>query len=214
MSSDASSRRGRLFVITAPSGAGKTTLVKALVAARPDMRFSISYTTRKQRTGEIDARDYYFVDRPTFESMRDAGAFLEHADVFGNYYGTAREQVNALLGEGRDVILEIDWQGARQVRDNMPECRSIFILPPSLEELERRLRGRGTDTDEVIARRLGEAIGDIGHWAEFDEAVVNDDLDAAAQRLVEIVEDRAAPDKARRKLLAAKVGEMLDTAQS
>ncbi len=184
MSTDAP---GQLFVISAPSGAGKTTLVKELVARRPDLRFSISYTTRPQRDGEVDGRDYFFVQSDDFARMIEAGDFLEHAEVFGNHYGTGKAQVNSLLYDGHDVLLEIDWQGAAQVRENLPECRSIFILPPSLAELERRLRGRSTDSEPVIQRRLGEAFGDLGHWQEFDYAVVNDSLTSAVAALTDIL---------------------------
>jgi len=176
-------RAGRLFVISAPSGAGKTTLVRRLVECHPELRFSVSYTTRPQRTGERDGIDYHFVDDAEFVRMREAGEFLEHASVFGNSYGTSRRQVEALLDAGHDVLLEIDWQGARQVRANLPGSVTVFVVPPSLEELERRLRGRATDTDAVIARRLGEAMDDIGHWAEFDHVIINDDLDAAVRAL-------------------------------
>ena len=179
-----SDSRGQLFVFSAPSGAGKTTLVRRIMRERPELTFSISYTTRSRREGETDGHDYHFLSRDRFESMRDAGEFLEHAEVFGNYYGTGRAQVAKLRDGGRDVLLEIDWQGARQVRTNEPNCRSIFILPPSVEELERRLRGRGTDSERVIGRRLGEAIDDMTHWEEFDHVVINDDLDVAAEQLL------------------------------
>ena len=153
-------RRGRLYVIAAPSGAGKTSLVRAILERRPQLRFSISCTTRQRRPTEQEGRDYFFVDHAEFERRIAAGAFLEYAQVFDNYYGTLKAQVEGLLVEGHDVILEIDWQGARQVRASMPECASIFILPPSLAELERRLRGRATDSDEVIERRLRDARSD------------------------------------------------------
>lgn len=185
-------RSGRLFVISAPSGAGKTTLVKRLVELRPALRFSVSYTTRPQRPGEVNGRDYLFVDEQEFAAMRDGGEFLEHATVFGNSYGTGRSQVEELLAAGDDVLLEIDWQGAAQVRENMPECVSIFILPPSRAELEHRLRGRKTDSDEVIARRLGEALGDMSHWPEFDYAVINDTLDEAVVELSSVLDGRGA----------------------
>ena len=176
-------RRGRLFVIAAPSGAGKTSLVRALMEREPSLRFSISYTTRQQRPTETHGRDYFFVSRDEFEAMVERGEFLEHARVFDNYYGTARAQVEASLAAGQDLILEIDWQGAQQIRRQLPECISIFILPPSRGELERRLRGRGTDAEEVIQRRLRDAAADMTHWAEFDYVVVNDDF---AQALVEL----------------------------
>lgn len=180
-------RRGRLVVLSAPSGAGKTTLVKALVAAHPDLRFSISYTTRPARPGEEDGRDYFFVDEPRFLAMIGAGEFLEHALVFGNRYGTSRSQVDGLLARGHDVLLEIDWQGARQIRANAPGCCTVFILPPSLAELERRLRGRGTDAGDVIQRRLAQARDDMAHWDEFDHVIINDRVEDAAARLLAIL---------------------------
>jgi guanylate kinase len=182
-----------LFVIAAPSGAGKTSLVRALMERKPGLRFSISYTTRQQRPNEVHGRDYFFVSKEDFERKVDAGAFLEHARVFDNYYGTARQQVEESLAAGQDLILEIDWQGAGQIRRAMPECISVFILPPSRDELERRLRGRGTDADEVIRRRLDDAAADMTHWREFDFVVVNDDFDRALQELQEIVDGRNPP---------------------
>jgi guanylate kinase len=183
-------RRGRLFVIAAPSGAGKTTLVRALMEREPGLRFSISCTTRRQRPAEVHGRDYFFVDRAGFEAMVAAGEFLEHALVFDNYYGTPRRQVEESLAAGQDLILEIDWQGAAQVRRSLPECISIFILPPSRNELERRLRGRGTDAEEVIQRRLRDAASDMTHWREFDHVVVNDVFDRALDELQAIVHGR------------------------
>jgi guanylate kinase len=180
-------RRGRLFVIAAPSGAGKTSLVRALMERAPGLQFSISYTTRKQRPNEVHGRDYFFVSRDDFEAMVARGEFLEHARVFDNYYGTALSQVEASLASGQDLILEIDWQGAQQIRRALPECCSIFILPPSRAELERRLRGRGTDAADVIQRRLQDAAADMTHWSEFDYVVVNDDFDQALGELQSIV---------------------------
>ncbi|HSM30453.1 MAG TPA: guanylate kinase [Woeseiaceae bacterium] len=173
----------RLFVIAAPSGAGKTTLVKALTTRNPELRFSISYTTRKQRRTEVDGSDYIFVDPDEFQRLCAAGALLESAQVFDNYYGTSREQVEEHLAAGHHVILEIDWQGAQQVRKAKPDCTTVFILPPSREELERRLRSRGTDTDDVIERRLRDALSDMSHWDEFDYVIFNDDLDQAVADL-------------------------------
>lgn len=173
----------RLFVIAAPSGAGKTTLVKALTTRNPELRFSISYTTRPKRRNEADGVDYQFVDKDRFDELRAAGALLESAEVFDNFYGTSREQVEEHLGNGHHVILEIDWQGAQQVREAMPECVTVFILPPSREELERRLKSRGTDTPEVIDRRLRDALSDMSHWDEFDYVILNDDLDSAVADL-------------------------------
>jgi len=179
--------RGQLFVIAAPSGAGKTSLVRALMERQPGLRFSVSYTTRKQRDTEVAGRDYFFVDKPKFQRMIAAGEFLEHAQVFDNFYGTSRAQVESLLAAGSNVLLEIDWQGARQIRTAMPECRSVFILPPSRAALEMRLRGRGTDSEEVIARRLRDSIADMSHWNEFDYVVVNDDFERATADLEAIV---------------------------
>jgi guanylate kinase len=178
---------GKLFVVSAPSGAGKTSLVNAIVADLERVRLSVSHTTRPRRENEVDGRHYHFVSRERFEELVSQGDFLEHAKVFGNLYGTSRAQVQALLDQGHDVILEIDWQGAAQVRQRMPGCRSIFILPPSAAELERRLRGRGTDAEEVIARRLAESREDIARWDDFDYVVVNDDFEKARAELEQII---------------------------
>jgi guanylate kinase len=183
-----SGTQSRLFVIAAPSGAGKTTLVKALTTRNPELRFSISYTTRPKRRNEAHGVDYLFVGRDEFDRLRTEGALLESANVFDNYYGTSREQVEKYLAAGHHVILEIDWQGARQVREAMPDCITVFILPPSREELERRLRSRGTDTDEVIERRLRDALSDMSHWDEFDFVIFNDDLDQAVADLEAVLE--------------------------
>lgn len=195
----------RLFVIAAPSGAGKTTLVQAVTRNNPELRFSISYTTRPQRRNEAHGRDYMFVDRETFESLREKGEMLESATVFDNLYGTSREQVEKHLADGHSVILEIDWQGAQQVRESMPECTTIFILPPSHDELVRRLRSRGTDSDEVIERRLRDALSDMAHWDEFDYAVINDNLDSAVTDLEAVLnghgEALATTDEALRRVV-------------
>ncbi len=176
-----------LFVIAAPSGAGKTTLVKALVERNPALKFSISFTTRKQRVTEENGRDYFFVTADEFDALKQNGELLESALVFDNSYGTSRSQVEEHLANGDHVILEIDWQGARQVRQSMPGCVTIFILPPSRTELERRLRGRRTDSAEVIARRLRDALGDMSHWDEFDYVIINDDLDRAVTELEAVI---------------------------
>jgi len=179
--------QARLFVIAAPSGAGKTTLVQAITRNNPELRFSISYTTRPQRSNEADGKDYVFIDMAEFEALREQGEMLESATVFDNLYGTSRKQVEQHLRDGHSVILEIDWQGAQQVRESMPECVTIFILPPSHDELVRRLTSRGTDSDEVVARRLRDALSDMSHWDEFDYAVINDDLDSAVADLEAIL---------------------------
>jgi guanylate kinase len=179
--------RGRLFIVAAPSGAGKSTLVNALLAREPGISLSISHTTRAPRPGDVDGVQYHFVDRPAFEAMVAQGDFIEHADVFGNYYGTSRAAVEPALAAGRDVLLEIDWQGAAQVRRAMPECVSIFILPPSRAELERRLRARGTDNVATIERRLAASREEISHAHEFDWIVVNDRFEDAVAALQAIV---------------------------
>jgi len=180
-------QKGKLFVFAAPSGAGKTTLVKAVVAKRPELRFSISYTTRKPRSNEVDGADYLFITRREFLRLRDRGEMLEYAEVFDNYYATSRSQVEKHLADNRNVILEIDWQGARQVRESMPECVTVFILPPSVAELERRLRDRRTDSPEVIERRLRDALSDMSHWDEFDYVIINDDLNQAVTDLEDVL---------------------------
>jgi guanylate kinase len=192
LSKAAARDRGRLFVISAPSGAGKTSLVRALMAREPRLRFSISCTTRKPRENEVHGRDYFFVPHDEFQRMAAAGEFLEHAQVFDNFYATPRRQVDEALAAGQDLILEIDWQGAQQARAAMPDCISIFILPPSRAELERRLRARGTDTETVIRRRLADAAADMTHWREFDYVVVNDDFDRAAAELADVIHGRGA----------------------
>ncbi len=202
-------RTPALFVIAAPSGAGKTSLVKALVRETSDLVVSISYTTRTRRESEVDGEDYFFIDKPTFEAMRDNGEFLESADVFDNCYGTARSTVDAALADGHSVVLEIDWQGARQVRSAMPDCQTIFILPPSRAELEKRLRHRRTDTDEVIARRLRDSVSDMSHWDEFDYVVVNDDFDAAVADLMAVVRGRGEKARATRPELGPLLADLL-----
>jgi len=173
-----------LFTISAPSGAGKTSLVKALLAKRADsVAVSVSHSTRAKRPGEVDGEAYHFVSTEAFEKMVEDGEFLEHAQVFDNHYGTALASVEAMLASGRHVILEIDWQGARQVKARLPDTVGIFILPPSVEELERRLKSRGTDNPEVIERRLRDARNDMSHWDEFDHVIINDSLDQAVADL-------------------------------
>jgi guanylate kinase len=178
---------GRLYIVSAPSGAGKTSLVKALVATHPDIALSVSYTTRPMRAGEREGSDYHFVDVSTFEAMVESAAFLEHARVFDHRYGTSKEWVASRLIQGTDVILEIDWQGARQVRAARSDCTGIFILPPSCEVLEERLHGRGGDREEVIQRRMRDAVAEISHYAEYDYLIVNDDFDRALADLAAIL---------------------------
>ena len=183
-------KRGRLYVIAAPSGAGKTSLLHALMKKRPGIEFSVSCTTRKPRPGEHDGKDYHFIDRSGFERLQAAGEFIEHANVFGNLYGTRRSVVEAALAEGRDLILEIDWQGARQVREHLPEAVHVFILPPSRAELESRLRKRRSDSEEAIARRLQESVLEMSHWRDFDYVLVNRDFDAALADLEAVFDGR------------------------
>jgi guanylate kinase len=180
-------RRGALFVIAAPSGAGKTSLVKAVLERDPSLRVSVSHTTRTQRPTEVPGRDYNFVTVDEFKRLIAQGEFLEHAQVFDNFYGTGRAQVEALRKAGHDVILEIDWQGAQQVRKAQPDCKTVFILPPSRVELETRLRNRKTDSAEVIERRLQDSIADMSHYAEFDQVIVNDDFEIGVSQLLAIL---------------------------
>lgn len=181
---------GTLFVISAPSGAGKTSLVSEMLRQDSRLGVSVSHTTRPMREGEQDGVNYHFVRRDEFEAMIGRGDFLEHADVFGNYYGTSQVWVRETLAKGQDVILEIDWQGAEQVRRLLPECLSIFIVPPSAEVLRQRLVGRGTDAPDVVERRLSEAEEECRHAVEFDYLVVNDDFDDALADLLAIVRSR------------------------
>lgn len=175
--------KGTLYIISAPSGAGKTSLVRELVSSNEHIVVSVSHTTRAMRPGEQDGVDYHFVAKDAFLEMVDSSAFLEHASVFDNYYGTSQQHVEQQLQNGHDVILEIDWQGARQVRKLFPESLSVFILPPSLQALKQRLNSRGQDSEETIERRMNDAVNEMSHYAEFDYLLVNDDFDAALQQL-------------------------------
>ena len=205
------SKRGHLYVIAAPSGAGKTSLLQALLKRRPAVSFSVSCTTRKPRAGELDGRDYHFIDRSGFEKLIGTDEFIEHANVFGNLYGTRRSVVEAALAEGRDLILEIDWQGAKQVRERLPEAVQIFILPPSRAELEARLRKRGSDSDEAIARRLEESVLEMSHWRDFDYVIVNRDFDRALSELEAIFDGRGEASRRDRPELEALTKELLGT---
>lgn len=179
--------QANLFIVSAPSGAGKTSLVRAMMERLGGIAFSVSHTTRAARPGEEDGRDYHFIDVPRFEAMIAAGDFLEHAKVFENYYGTARASVEAQLAAGEDVFLDIDWQGARQVRVAWLGVVSIFILPPSRLALESRLRGRGQDAEEIIAKRMRGAVSESSHYGEYDYLIINDDFPVAVEELLAIV---------------------------
>ncbi|OGT00906.1 MAG: guanylate kinase [Gallionellales bacterium RIFCSPLOWO2_12_FULL_59_22] len=178
---------GNLFIVSAPSGAGKTSLVHALLNINPLIKLSVSYTTRNPRPGEHDGKDYHFVSRETFVAMMKRGEFLESAEVYGNLYGTSQTWISQETTKGQDILLEIDWQGAAQVRHLFPECVSIFILPPSMEALEQRLKGRGKDNDEIIARRMAAVRNDVAHVAEFDYVIINDNLNEALRELNAVV---------------------------
>lgn len=180
-------QNGMLYIISAPSGAGKTSLVKALLASLDDITVSISHTTRQKRPGENDAEDYHFVDQNTFKKLRESGEFIEFAQVFDHYYGTTKNAVVKDLRQGTDVILEIDWQGAAQVSQQFPHCQRIFILPPSRAELEKRLKTRGQDDDDTIARRMKDATSEMEHYQEFDFLIINDEFSKALQQLQAIV---------------------------
>jgi guanylate kinase len=187
-------KHGLLFVITAPSGAGKSSLINALLKDDPELKLSISYTTRAPRPGEAQGREYHFVDDATFLVMRDRGEFLESAEVHGHRYGTSKAVIHEALASGQDLVLEIDWQGARQVRGLYPDCVGIFIVPPSLEELERRLRARAQDSETVIRHRLDNARDELAHQGEFKYAIINKDFNTARRELSDIIrKERANP---------------------
>ena len=201
-------KRGRLFVIAAPSGAGKTSLVRALLEKEPRLKLSISTTTRKRRPTEEEGREYHFVSVPQFEALIERGEFLEHARVFDHLYGTSRAFVERELKRGHNVVLEIDWQGAQQVRRAMPKSVSVFILPPSRRALAERLARRATDSEEVIARRLADAAADMSHYREFDYVIVNDDFARAVADLRRVVEGRGADLASDRAALAPLLAEL------
>ena len=203
------SNNASLFVIAAPSGAGKTTLVKELVERKPELRFSISYTTREKRVTEVEAKDYFFVPEAEFQKLEEKGELLESALVFDNHYGTSRSQVEQHLSNGNHVILEIDWQGAQQVRQSKSDCITIFVLPPSRDELARRLRDRRTDSDTVIERRLNDALGDMSHWNEFDYVIINDDLALAVTELESVLNGEGEANRVGNESLRARVEKII-----
>ena len=178
---------GNLFIVASPSGGGKTSLVKALIESFDDLEVSISHTTRSQRPGETDTKDYFFIRQEVFEDMIKAGAFLEHALVFGHYYGTSYQQIEARLKDGIDIILDIDWQGAEQIRKLYPNAVSVFIVPPSLDVLKQRLSSRARDDEQTIEQRMKRAKDEISHYIEFDYLIVNDDFETACQQTKEII---------------------------
>ena len=204
---------GRLIVLAAPSGAGKTTLVHKLLEREARLKFSISYTTRPKREMEVHGEDYFFVSEGKFRAMRDHDAFLESAEVFDHWYGTSAAYVQSLIDDGRSVLLEIDWQGAQQVRERRPDAVCVFIMPPSRDELESRLRGRKTDAEEVITRRLRDALSDMKHWSEFDYVVINDNLDKAADELAAIVSAEGTENRADSAEIRAQVGQIMAVSQ-
>lgn len=183
-------RRGLLLILSSPSGAGKSTLARRLMDWDTTLRFSVSATTRPPRPGEAEGREYYFKSREAFEDMVNSGQMLEHAEVFGNYYGSPRAPVEAAMAEGRDTLFDIDWQGGQQIRNSAlgRDVVSVFVLPPSIAELERRLRGRGQDSDAVIAGRMAKSQAEISHWAEYDYVIVNHEIDHAFNQLTTILQ--------------------------
>ncbi len=203
--------RGHLYVIAAPSGAGKTSLVKALMEGDPALKFSVSYTTRAPRPTEVDGLDYHFVASEKFARMLAAGEFLEHAQVFDHCYGTALATVQGALAQGTRLLLEIDWQGAQQVRAKLPEAQTIFILPPSRASLEQRLHARSTDSPAVIRRRLQDSVGDLAHWNEFDYVVINDQFDEALAGLRAVVSGRGEELRANRPAVTLLAADLLKT---
>jgi len=209
----ATGARGTLFIVSAPSGAGKTSLLRdVLEASGNELALSISHTTRSPRPGEVDGRHYHFVDEERFREMIDAGAFLEHARVFDYFYGTSQAGVEAQLDAGQDVILEIDWQGAAQVRKVLPESIGIFILPPSRAALEERLRSRGQDDEEIIARRMQDAVSEMSHYGEYDYLIINDVFAAARDELAAIIQCRQLRLPVQQQRHAALLGDLLASA--
>jgi len=204
-----SATTGTLYIVSAPSGAGKTSLVKALVDAQPQVRVSVSHTTRAMRPGEVDGVNYHFVSREEFLARLERNEFLEHAEVFGNLYGTSQRWLEQTLAEGYDLILEIDWQGAQQVRRLMPQAKSIFILPPTQEALRQRLNNRGQDSDEIIDKRMREAVSEMSHYVEYDYLVINDDFAHALIDLQSIFRANQLIQKTQQQRHARLLGELL-----
>jgi len=204
-----SATTGTLYIVSAPSGAGKTSLVKALVDAQPQVRVSVSHTTRAMRPGEVDGVNYHFVSREDFLARLERDEFLEHAEVFGNLYGTSQRWLEDTLAEGFDLILEIDWQGAQQVRRLMPQAKSIFILPPTQEALRQRLNNRGQDSDEIIDKRMREAVSEMSHYVEYDYLVINDDFAHALIDLQSIFRSNQLIQKTQQQRHARLLGELL-----
>jgi len=204
-----SATTGTLYIVSAPSGAGKTSLVKALVDAQPQVRVSVSHTTRAMRRGEVDGVNYHFVSREDFLARLERNEFLEHAEVFGNLYGTSQRWLEDTLAEGFDLILEIDWQGAQQVRRLMPQAKSIFILPPTQEALRQRLNNRGQDSDEIIDKRMREAVSEMSHYVEYDYLVINDDFAHALIDLQSIFRSNQLIQKTQQQRHARLLGELL-----
>ncbi|WP_312723227.1 guanylate kinase [Stutzerimonas kunmingensis] len=204
-----SATTGTLYIVSAPSGAGKTSLVKALIDAQPQVRVSVSHTTRTMRPGEVDGVNYHFVSREDFLARLERNEFLEHAEVFGNLYGTSQRWLEDTLAEGFDLILEIDWQGAQQVRRLMPQAKSIFILPPTQEALRQRLNNRGQDSDEIIDKRMREAVSEMSHYVEYDYLVINDDFAHALIDLQSIFRSNQLIQKTQQQRHARLLGELL-----
>tara|TARA_B000000441_G_scaffold58798_1_gene39412 strand:+ start:932 stop:1558 length:627 start_codon:yes stop_codon:yes gene_type:complete len=199
----------KLFVISAPSGAGKTTLVKSLIKGNENIKCSTSYTTRFPRINEKDGEDYFFVSKEEFMQLKNNNKFIEHAKVFNNYYATSREEIEKILFQGAHAILEIDWQGARQVRQSIPECVSIFILPPSKDELRKRLINRATDDPKTIELRIKEAARDMHQWSDFDYCIINDDLKTAKKELESIFSNENEANNTKNSMLLEKINEIL-----
>ena len=204
--------KGSLYVISAASGAGKTTLVSAMLQQVSDLEVSVSHTTRTPRDGEVDGVNYHFVDKDKFEKMVEAGEFFESASVFGNMYGTSRQHIQEQLLKGKDVILEIDWQGARQIRQLMTDCKSIYIAPPSITALRERLSKRGQDDEAVINKRMREAVSEMSHYAEFEYLVINDDFDEARDNLAAIIKGNRMLFEYQQQKHADLLAELLSTA--